>query len=158
MQEKIIAHGHKNVRSAHKNTIEITKHRELGLNGDCIVAVGADKACADLDEGFKEKLKKDNTILKITIRAGEIEETILARGNKSLLLTHTEDMVIRRSDHVCPRTLAISADKAACDLDRRLVERLMDPEEKAEITLRTEEAADEGEKQLLACLEEENGV
>jgi len=120
------------------NTVEITKHQELGLNGDCIVAVGADKACADLGDEFKEKLRCEDAILIMTIRAGGVEETIRARGSTRLLLTHTEDMVVRRSDHICPRTLAINADKAACDLDRRLVERLRNPNEKVEVILRVE--------------------
>ncbi len=153
----IIAHGHKNVRSTHRTTTEITKHPALGLNGDCIIAVGADKACADLGVEFRERLKKDNAVLEIKISAGGIEDTITASGSEKLLLTHTEDMVIRKSDYVCPRTLAIGADKASCDLDRRLIEKLKRPEEKATIMLSIGEKKME-DTQPLACLEAADGV
>ncbi len=35
-----------------------TKDKHLSKNGDCIVAVAADKAVADLNQEFKEKLKR----------------------------------------------------------------------------------------------------
>ncbi|HEY0579995.1 MAG TPA: DUF371 domain-containing protein, partial [Candidatus Nitrosocosmicus sp.] len=34
--EEIVFQGHPNVQSLHSRTIEITKDRELTLNGDCI--------------------------------------------------------------------------------------------------------------------------
>jgi hypothetical protein len=50
-------------------------------------------------------------------------------------LTHPADMVIRKSDYVCSRTLAINADKAAFDLPKRIVDKLKDPKQKVKITL-----------------------
>jgi hypothetical protein len=44
-------------------------------------------------------------------------------------------MVIRKSDYLSDRTLAIHADKAANDLSRELVEKLKNPRQKAKITL-----------------------
>lgn len=121
MQEIIIAHGHENVLSTNSMTIEFTKEEHLTKRGDCIVAVSADKGCADLSEDFKEALKDDNTLLEITITAGDKTERILAHGSKDLILTHPTDMVIRKSTFVCPRTLAIRADKAAAGLSREFV-------------------------------------
>ena len=44
-------------------------------------------------------------------------------------------MVVRKSDYVGSRTLAVHADKAACDLSRDLIEKLKNPEQKVKITL-----------------------
>jgi len=52
-----------------------------------------------------------------------------------LILTHPTDMVIRKSDYICNRTLAIRADKSANDLPRELVEKLKNPRQKVNITL-----------------------
>jgi hypothetical protein len=60
---------------------------------------------------------------------------VKAQGHPSLTFTHPTDLVIRKSDYVCGRTLAIRADIAACDLSRKLVEKLHNSNQKAEITL-----------------------
>ena len=50
----------------------ITKEKHLSKAGDCIVAIDADKAPADLSQAFKEKLKAENAKLTITIEADGI--------------------------------------------------------------------------------------
>jgi hypothetical protein len=52
-----------------------------------------------------------------------------------LELTHSQEMVVRKSDYASDRTLGIHADKAAKDLSRDLVEKLKTPKQKAKITL-----------------------
>ncbi|MBC7111709.1 MAG: DUF371 domain-containing protein, partial [Methanothermobacter sp.] len=42
-------------------------------------------------------------------------------GHPELTLDHPTDIVCRKSDYICSRTLMIRADKAACDLDENLV-------------------------------------
>lgn len=137
MTETIFARGHRNVLATHKTTLEITKNPWLSRNGDCIIAVSADKALDDLSFEFKEKLKK-NAKLNILIQAGEIVESVNASGNPWLMLTHPTDIVVRKSQHICSRTLANQADKAACDLSRNLVEKLKNPEQEVKITLEIE--------------------
>ena len=44
-------------------------------------------------------------------------------------------MVIRKSDYVSDRTLAIHADKSSNDLPRAVVEKLKNPKQKINITL-----------------------
>jgi hypothetical protein len=44
-------------------------------------------------------------------------------------------MVIRKSDYVCSRTLAINADKAAVDLSKTIVAALKNREQNVKITL-----------------------
>jgi len=124
VREVFRARGHGNITAGHRTTLEFTKEIELSLRGDCIVAVFAGKGCLDLSEEFKKALRNDAARLEITIECGGLKETVAARGSKNLMLSHPTDMVVRKSDFIDERTLAVEADKAACDLDRRLVEKL----------------------------------
>jgi len=125
MPEEIIrATGHENVTSRHRTTLEFTKETHLTPRGDCIIAVGADRGLQEFSEEFKNLLRDDDAILEITIECDGISETVRARGHHNLTLTHPTDMVVRKSDFICGRTLAIGADKASIDLDRGLIEKL----------------------------------
>ncbi|MBP2142895.1 hypothetical protein J2127_000036 [Methanococcus voltae] len=123
---KFKAKGHKNVKSTHKSTLEITKEDYLTPAGDCIVAINSSMAINDLPEEFKEQLKQGKS-LKITLecknnKTNEIYiDTIISKGSKDLILNHDTDMVIRKSTHICPRTLSINADKSAKNLNRDLI-------------------------------------
>lgn len=133
--ENIHARGHENVTSTNKTTFEITKDAHLTKRGDCIISIDADKAAADLSPEFKLNAKSQNARITITIQAGTETEKINAQGNPQLTFTHHHDLVVRKSEYVCNRTLAVRADKAAKDLSRDLVEKLRDPEQKVVITL-----------------------
>jgi hypothetical protein len=133
--EIILVRGHRNVQATHKSTLEITKDSELSRRGDCVIAVSADKALADLSSQFKENLRKENSKITMLIEAGDMKETVKAYGSPRLILSHPTDMVVRKSNYVCSRTLAIEADKAACELSRELVERLKNPEQRIRIIL-----------------------
>ena len=133
--EVILARGHENILATHKTTFEITKESSLSKRGNCVLAVAADKAMDDLSPEFKEKLRKDGAKVTVSIEAGEISETINAYGNPHLVLTHPTDIVIRKSSYICDRTLAIKADKAACDLSRTLVKKLRSPGQRVKIAL-----------------------
>jgi hypothetical protein len=135
IREVIFGCGHKNIQATHKTTLEFTKDKHLSRKGDCIVTVAADKALADLSAEFKEKLRKPHAKLTIIIEAGGIIEQVNAHGSPQLILAHPTDMVIRKSDYVCNRTLAVHADKAAQDLSKALVEKLKNPQQKVKITL-----------------------
>ena len=133
--EVVFGFGHENIQATHKSTLEFTKDVHLSRKGDCIIAVAADKALADLSPEFKAALRKPNAKLLIQIEAGGASAQIHACGAEQLSLAHSTDAVVRKSDHVCSRTLAVRADKAAVDLPRGLVEKLKDPEQKVKITL-----------------------
>jgi len=126
MIEIINAFGHHNVRATHRTTFEVTKEEHLTPRGDCIVGVKADKSLIDLPDEFKEIMQSKDTKLEIILRAGDLEEKINAHGHRDLTFTHPTDMVVRKSDFVCGRTLAVGADKAAIDLSREIVEKLKD--------------------------------
>jgi hypothetical protein len=132
--EEIIAYAHPGIRATHETTLEITKEKNLTDKGDCIIAVKANKACADLNDLIKNFLKLAQAI-KITISANGIEDHVFAFGSPALKLTNSESIVIRKSDFIDNRTLAIMADKAACDLDRRLVMELKKPNTKVIIKI-----------------------
>ena len=112
-----------------------TKDKDLSETGDCIVAVVADKAVVDLSQQFKDALRKPNAKLTIIIEADGLQEQVIAFGSPKLILTHPNDMVIRKSNYICNRTLAIHADKSANELSRELVEKLKSAKQKAKITL-----------------------
>ena len=132
------AHGHKNVLATHKTTFEVTKETELSKRGDCIVAVKSTIAPIDLPPEFKEAAKKDNVKIIITIEADNLKETIDAKGDPKLQFTHPTDLVVRKSDYICGRTLAIGANKASIDFSRKLVQKLKNPNQTVKVMLTVE--------------------
>ncbi|HUU89455.1 MAG TPA: DUF371 domain-containing protein [Candidatus Glassbacteria bacterium] len=134
-QEVIHAYGHKNILATHKTTIEFTKDKHLTKNGTCIIAVAANKSLAELNDNFKKNLKKDGSKLTIIIEVNGLSNKIMADCFPEVLFTNTKDMVIRKSEYISDRTLAIRANKAACDLDSHLVDKLKNPKERVKITL-----------------------
>jgi uncharacterized protein len=135
VREVIFGTGHENTQATHPTTIMITKDAHLSETGDCIVAVDANKGLANLSSRFKKKLRKLSTKITILIEADNLTEQITAYGSPKLILTHPTDMVIRKSNYICNRTLAIQADKSAKDLSRIFVEKLKAPKSKIKITL-----------------------
>lgn len=138
--EDIHAHGHENIQSTNRTTFEMTKETFLTKRGDCIIAVGSTKAAVDLSPEFKEGAKNEHSQIRITLEAGDQSETINAWGSPRLSFTHPTDLVVRKSEYICSRTLAIRADKAAKDLSRKLVERIRNRDQELKITLTVETA------------------
>jgi hypothetical protein len=138
VSETILARGHSNILATHGTTFEITKESELSKRGDCIIAVAADKALTDLSLKFKESVHRENAKITVSIEAGNTTETINAFGDPQLILTHPTDIVVRKSNYICNRTLAIKADKSAADFQRKLVEKLRIPEQEVKIVFTVE--------------------
>jgi hypothetical protein len=134
-RENISAMGDENIKALHPSTLMFTREKHLSKTGDCIVAVAANKVVVDLNQEFKDKLKRPNAKVTILIEADGLIEQITAFGSPKLILTHPTDMVIRKSDYICNRTLAIHADKSANDLSRELVKKLKNPHQKVNIRL-----------------------
>ena len=127
MKFEIQFSGHKNIRSNHQKTIEITKESHLTPRGDWIVGVNATSSCSDLPLELKEKLKNPESKINFSIRVGDYEFLLEGKGHPELILSHTEDIVIRKSNFICPRTLAIKCDKASDLLPREMVTLLQNP-------------------------------
>jgi len=124
LKEEILAFGHENILATHPTTLMITKDKELTKQGDCIIAIGADKAVSNLSTEFKQKLRETNTKLNMTIEINGFIEQITAYGSTELDFSNNNDMVIRKSNFTSDRTLAIKADRAAKDLPREFVKNL----------------------------------
>ena len=135
MKFEIEFSGHENIRSNHQKTIEITKESNLTPQGDCIVGVNATSSCADLPQELKDKLRISDSKVTFSINVGEHEFVLKGKGHPNLILTHSEDIVIRKSDFICPRTLAVNCDKASDLLPREMVSLLQDPKTKGTFTI-----------------------
>lgn len=125
---KLTSKGHSNVTSLHRSTFEVTKDAEIGPTADCIVGTSADKSMLNFPEEFKEKIANSNTRITVILDTENGHDEITGFGHEDLTLTHPTDIVCRKSDFTCPRTLMINADKAARDLDRVLIDDLKNGE------------------------------
>ncbi len=128
MKEEVVARGHPNVRATHKTTLEVTKEEELTLRGDCIIGVKADKSLKDFNDEIKDWLRMGKPILvEIVLPDYGLKDYLKAFGSPKLTFRHETDIVIRKSDFVCDRTLAIKSNKSAKDINREMIELLRDP-------------------------------
>ena len=119
--------GHPMVSSLHPTTIEVTTEDHLSENGDCIIGVGADKGCSQLDPAVKECLRHEGSKVTLRIVVGSSTFEVRATGDPALALSHPRDIVIRKSQFVSDRTLALRASAASRDIPRGMVRLLMDP-------------------------------
>ena len=138
MKFEIQFSGHENIRSNHQKTIEITKESRLTPQGDCIVGVNATSSCNDLPQELKDKLRNSDAKVSFSIRVGDHEFVIEGNGHPDLILTHNDDIVIRKSDFICPRTLAVKCDKASDLLPRAMISLLQDPKTRGTFTITTD--------------------
>jgi len=132
---KIQFSGHENIRSNHQKTIEITKESHLTPQGDCIVGVNATAGCADLPQELKEKLKNPDAKVTFSISVGDHEFIIEGNGHPDLILTHAEDIVIRKSSFICTRTLSVKCNKASDLLPREMISLLQNPKTKGTFSI-----------------------
>lgn len=130
--EKIFASGHENILCTHNTTIEITKDIKMTKKGDCIVAVNASKACFDLTPDLRNQIQSGKK-LKIIIRVEDIQDYFYGFGNKELRLLDRKDIVFRKTDFICDRTILINCSKSSKELDRELIDLLKNPEKKLSI-------------------------
>ncbi|MCD6444206.1 DUF371 domain-containing protein [Candidatus Bathyarchaeota archaeon] len=135
VKELITARGHPNISARHRSTFEVTKDPYVTPRGDCIIAVSASKAAADLSPEFKNLLKNSTTVVVFRLEVEDYTWIVRGYGSESMVLTDERSMVFRRSRYVCPRTVMIGADKSAVDLPREIVEALRKPDTPIQITL-----------------------
>ncbi|ADB58307.1 DUF371 domain-containing protein [Archaeoglobus profundus] len=128
MKEEVVARGHPNVRATHRTTLEVTKEKDLTPRGDCIIGVRADKSLKDFNDEIKDWLRKGMPVLiEVLLPDYGLKDFLKAYGSPKLTFKHETDIVIRKSEFVCDRTLAIKSSKSARDIDREIVELLKDP-------------------------------
>lgn len=118
--------------------MEITKHEVKSKRGDCIIATRSELALRDLPIELKERAKDDKSNIGLLIEVGGLVEEVWGKGHPKLSFKSESDMVIRKSNFICDRTLMIRANKAAFDLNRELVELLKDPNTRIKLTITVE--------------------
>jgi hypothetical protein len=134
-EERVTFVGHRNIRCLHNKTIEITKAVSLSTRGDCIAGVSASKACNDLDKEFKARFSESGRKVNLEIKVDEQTFRMHGFTDQRLTLSHGHDIVIRRSNYVCPRTLCVLCNKASFDIPRELVLKLQNPATAAELKI-----------------------
>ena len=133
--ETIYAQGHPNVLGTHKMTFEVTRDSQLSKRGDCVIGVSANKATKDFGFAFKEACRSEGARITVCLEAGGIAETIHGLGSRGLSFSNPKEIVGRKSLYTSDRTIMIGSDKAASDLDRRLIAALKSPNTKLKVQI-----------------------
>lgn len=136
MEYTFFANGHENVTSKHKSTFEITTDKSLTLKGDCIIGLNSNITLEDLPNKLKKDIQTDNKEIQLILETENARDVIVGEGSSQLTLDHPSDMVCRKSDFTCSRTLMIKCDKAAKDLNKDLIYDLSN-NSKLKITIKT---------------------
>ncbi len=116
--------GHPNVKATNRSTIEVTTENFLTPRGDCIIGIMADKGCSQLSDKAKSWLQNDSNEVFIKIAVHNMGFILRAYGSSRLTHENKTSIVIRKSDFISDRTLAIKADAAAKDIPRLMVAHL----------------------------------
>lgn len=136
MEYIFFANGHENVTSKHKSTFEITTDKNLTLKGDCIIGLNSNTTLNDFPEELKRDIQTDNKKIELILETENAQDIIIGEGSSKLTLNHPTDMVCRKSNFTCSRTLMINCDKAAKDLNKELINDLSN-NSKLKITIKT---------------------
>ena len=134
LQEKFEVYGHKNIRGTHKTTLEFTKDSNLSANGDCIIGIRSQLSCLNLSANTKFALQSGNKFL-VRIAVKHLIDEFIGYGSPKLLLSNKEDIVFRKSNFICDRTIMILCTKAAKDISRNLINLLKDSETKITVEI-----------------------
>ena len=137
MHLKFIATGHQEILSTHPTTIEITKDTHLSARGDCIVGVNCSIGPSDIADELKSELRNPGSVVRVSLEVGEFRFVVRGHGDARLTFSHPTDFVIRKSGFLSDRTLMIGADKAACDLPRKMVQLLRNPKQTMNVEIST---------------------
>lgn len=126
MRQRVRAAGHKNVTAEHTSTLELTSDDWLTPAGDCILAVDADVVPESFDDEFVSACQSREATITAEFSVDGHEQIVTGRGHPELTFESDRSMVIRTSDYVDDRTVAVGADTAAAGIDREIVAELAD--------------------------------
>jgi hypothetical protein len=124
LTETITASGHENVSGEHASTLEVTSDDFLTPAGDCILGIEADRVPAEFEPDFVDACRDEEARILIELDAGGYTDRVVARGDPELSFESDRSAVVRTSDYVDERTVAVGADSSAADIDRDLVDAL----------------------------------
>jgi len=136
--ERIHAWGHENILCTHNSTIEITKDKSLTKKGDCIIGIDSSKACNDLTLEIKNQIKSGKKF-KVILKVDGMQDYFYGFGNKKLRLLDKNDMVFRKSNFICDRTVLINCSKSSIELNKNLTRTLRNPKTKLLIIFEVDE-------------------
>lgn len=125
LEDEFRARGHRNIRALHPTTIEVTREETLTPRGDCIIAVSSEKGLRDLNRDLLERVRQ-GWYVALVIEVGGLRDWVVGLGDPRLGLGDPVRIVVRKSLFIDNKTLMVRADKAARDIDRRLVKRARD--------------------------------
>ncbi len=137
MIEVVSFRGHSLIRARHKTTMEVTKEGFLTQRGDCIIGILADKSASDLSREMR-KLILEGAPIRFTIVVGQEKYSFMASGSRNLKMDSCVSMVIRKSNFVDGRTVAVNSSAAACDIPRSIIKKLREGE-KGKIVIEVKE-------------------
>lgn len=129
------AQGHPNITSRHKTTLMTTTEPHVTKRGDCIVAVNAETGLAQLPTEVKQAARDPDTIIVFTLQTDNQLFTVKGKGHPKLTYADPIDMVARKSNFTCDRTLMVASNKASLDLPPSLVDEIRDPETRITIKI-----------------------
>ncbi len=87
-----------------------------------------DMTLDDLDNEIRNLAKDNQTRIVLRMTVDNLTEIITGRGSSRLTYNNPISMVARTSVFECGRTLMVNADKAASDLSRDFVRKLVIPD------------------------------
>ncbi len=121
--DSINAIGHPFIKCTHNTTIELTKDDYLTKKGVCILGIKASKACYDLNPVLKKKIKNGEKI-DVVIKVDDIVDSFYGYGSNNLTLLSKKDLVFRKSNYICDRTILINCTKSSRELNRNIISKL----------------------------------
>lgn len=134
----IKAKGHPNIQATHKSTWEITKEKSVSKRGDCIIGVDSTYSLNELPPWLVLAIKTGKKLF-FQLEDGFTIHRGTGFGHKDLLLSDPTEIVVRKSDFISARTLAINCDFAAKDIPSDMRLRLKEPNTILQITISLDE-------------------
>lgn len=125
---EFIAYGHSGIEGTHKGILEFTQKTAVIPKGQSVIGTRA-----NFDPEAISALTQISKKLKLTIKVRNYTEEIIGDANQGFI--PGSDIIVRKGPQMSPSTLLINANKAARDLNRKMIELLKNPEEKIIVTL-----------------------
>ena len=79
---------------------------------------------------FFESIQGGEKWGRFSIQVDDYEFILEGEGHSDLTLTHDEDIVLRKSNFTCPRTISVKCDKASDLVPREMVSKLQNSKTK----------------------------
>ncbi|MEM5783269.1 MAG: DUF371 domain-containing protein [Candidatus Aenigmatarchaeota archaeon] len=136
IEDIIIAKGNEDIVAMDPQKIIITKSNVAF--DDSVIGTNADKSANDLSNEIKEALKSRKKI-HVVIRAGDVEDEIIAFGSFDIKASDKQNIVLTKTDFIDSATIGVKSNKSARQLSRELVKQLRIPDNLIEIYLRIKE-------------------